>query len=223
MKNTNTGFSLLEVMLVLVILVALGTLAISTLRSKMINVRLDRTAAQMQQISQAAVSYFVDNHNWPANIGVLAHDNYLPQGMLDADDMFISSWGTSYESEGVNTQFVVKIDVGNASYAGVLRGLLPMAYLDESTVSSSVSIPSYNYNHAQSVSNMGIYDLGACIPEPACPVGMEAEVTTSVSGISGVTSVSTNGTTASTTAIQSIMAYAMGPISHQVDIRSIAP
>lgn len=223
------GFSLLEVMLVLVILVALGTLAISTMRSKMINVRLERTAAQMQQVTQSAVSYFIDNHMWPSNdlsftndgISTLAQENYLPQAMLDDNGQFISSWGAPYEtrlsdSEGRN--FLVSVDVGNESYASVLRGMLPMAYIDGTTVITSVNVPSYNYNNAQSVSHMGIYNLGACVPEPACPTGMKAQITTTPAGIAGVTSV--NPVDKSITPIQSFMAYAYGKNSTD---RSPAP
>jgi len=85
-----------------------------------------------------------------------------------------------------------------------------MAYLDGTNVITSVNVPSYNYNNAQSVSHMGIYTLGACVPEPACPTGMKAQITTTPAGLAGITSVNSSG---STTPIQSFMAYAYGKSS----------
>ncbi len=223
------GFSLLEIMLVLVILISLGTLAISTLRVKSTHFRLERTAEHIQNIMQASVSYYVDHHAWPGDttfsdkgIIMLAQNSYIPEAMLDENHQFISPFGEPYQtslSEAVNgdinsvgRSLLIRVSVGDADYANVLQGLLPLAYIDSNdntAVIASVNVPSYNYNHAQSVNAMGIYAPDDCVPVPPCPTGMKPHITTAVTGVAGTTSA------ASPTSypIQNFMASATGPDS----------
>lgn len=118
--------------------------------------------------------------------------DYLPKSVLNADGKFMSPFNNPYQA-GPNpgqtsggpgttaTYFVVQVDTRDPASAALLKATLPLAYLNKddpkhTTVTAYIGIPSYDYNHAKAVSNVGVYHPGECVPKPAyaCPNGMQA-------------------------------------------------
>lgn len=64
-SNNVTGFTLIEMLLVLVIVSALIFMSIGYLQQKTLQMRVDRTVLQMQQILNAALAFYVSNGYWP--------------------------------------------------------------------------------------------------------------------------------------------------------------
>lgn len=193
------GFSLIEMLLVSVIILMVLYGAMSYYQQKAQTTRVDRTAAQMQQILNAAMSYYVMNGKWPLDLQCLQGINpdtscgnqYLPK-------LLVSPWGGGdYITASTKTNFYVFTTVTTQSSstvagatAGSISGLLPNAYTSTDagspgtppaegsncssgttcTVVASVNIPGDNLNNAKAVNFAGLYHNGSCIPVPTCPV-----------------------------------------------------
>lgn len=218
----QSGFSLLEVMLVSVIMISFAVMMINYSRSKAFNARIDRAAAQIQQILQAASSYYVDNSVWPScgsgasdtstntcQIHALIAGGYLPAPQAS---VFNNPWGNPYNtawSTALGQAFVLSTDVSSPTIANVLRGLLPQATVNDTAptvVITSIDVPGYNYNAAQNLKNGQIYNSGACVKVPPCPIGMQAQVALMPVVVSGTVS----GTDSKIYDLQSFYAYAEG-------------
>lgn len=216
-KIKQSGLSLLEVMLAVLILTTIAVLALRMSGPKFREHQADHAAQQMQQIMEAATSYYIDNAKWPTlqqipphqtvtfaplsadNITVLTgmssgtkEGTYLPFSILNDDKELISPFGTPYlmgpspgkPSDANNPgalYYEVQVDTNDPNTAITLKAQLPLAYISanksgkETIVTSYVNIPSYDYNHAKTISNAGVYYPGDCIPQPAyaCPHGMK--------------------------------------------------
>ena len=62
------GFTLIELLLVIVILGVLTTLALAMYQRHAANFKIQKTAAQMQALLQAAADYYADNGCWPNSL-----------------------------------------------------------------------------------------------------------------------------------------------------------
>jgi prepilin-type N-terminal cleavage/methylation domain-containing protein len=67
----EVGFTLIEILLVLVVVSMMIYGALLFYQQRTLQSHIDRTAAQMQQILNAALSYYLLNGAWPANIACL--------------------------------------------------------------------------------------------------------------------------------------------------------
>lgn len=210
-KKTK-GFSLLEVMLVILILSMIAIFALRMQGPKLREALVNRSATQIKQIMEAATSYYIDNGTWPitdalkpspqgsyppldpTNITMLTAANntsYLPSSILDSTgNAMMSPFGTPYEigpapgqtyggpGDGA-TLFEVSVDTKDPQVTTLLKSKLPLSYSDPTNptvVIAYVNIPSYDYNHAKALSDIGVYHPGDCVPRPAyiCPRGMQA-------------------------------------------------
>lgn len=202
----NKGFTLLEMLLVILVMTAIAFFAIRMQEQKMKEIRVNHAAAQINQIFAAATSYYIDNGDWPYknkstpqdqdeadNITLLTDDHYLPKSWLaDGADTLMSPFGSPYVlgpqgSKGAvdskQAMYSVSLDNLTQMQATALKAKLPMSYIkqaddgkDKYKLTAFVSIPSYDYNHAADLSDVGVYHPGDCIPKPtyACPRGMKA-------------------------------------------------
>lgn len=191
-KNID-GFTLIEMLLVLVIISSIIYMTVSYLQKKTDQQRLDKTALQMQQILNAGLSYYVVNSSWPvgtaAAVNVSASSltpTYLPATLTNGP------WGQPYRIISTTTNLYVYTRVtssgssaqGNAS---IIAGKLPLSYVSGDTagalpaagtactatsciVVGSVNIPGTNLNNATAVNYAGLYHHGGCVPVPRCPV-----------------------------------------------------
>ena len=109
MKNRNPqpqqGFTLLELMLVIVIITVMMISALRVLQGKLAAMRVQRAAEQIQSYLSAAQDYFVQNGVWPGSGMPLSNNNNETAG-TDAETDLIqggyltpissSPWGTPY-------------------------------------------------------------------------------------------------------------------------------
>jgi prepilin-type N-terminal cleavage/methylation domain-containing protein len=225
------GFTLIEILLVLVIVGILIFASANYVQQRALQMRMDRTSTQMQQILNAGLAYYVANGAWPANMAAL-QGTYLPPGALR------NPWGNTYDISSTTALFYVYTRVNTVSAKGanaaatVIAGSLPMAYTSNSAgtppaagsacsaadtscyIVASVNIPGQNLNNARAVNFAGLYKHGACVPVPKCPVDatgntMTPQVMIVPSSVSGVNDADTNPQ--NIYPISSFTAYATGP------------
>lgn len=232
------GFTLIEMLLVLVIASMIIYLALGYIQQKTLTTRMDRTSLQMQQILNAGLSYYVANGKWPANIDCLEGTGdatciqYIPKDLT-------SPWGDKYKVLSKNALFYVYAQITSASASGsaaatanTIAGTLPLAYTTSTTpnppsagtacatastscyVVASVNIPGQNLNNATAVNFAGLYKHGGCVPVPRCPVDangntMTPEIMVVPVSVSGVN----DANSSQVYPISSFTAYAKGPPS----------
>jgi len=66
-----TGFTLIEMLLVLIIVSMIIYMGLGYLQQRTVQIRMDRTSLQMQQILNAGMAYYIANSTWPANLACL--------------------------------------------------------------------------------------------------------------------------------------------------------
>lgn len=77
-KKTIGGFTLIEMLLVMVIIAAIIYASIGYVTRRTEQMRIDKTSLQMQQILNAGMAYYVDNGKWPTDIEKDLQGRYLP-------------------------------------------------------------------------------------------------------------------------------------------------
>ena len=193
--QSSRGFSLIEILLVMVIISIFLYAMIGYMQQKAETQRVTRTGWQMQQILNAGLAYYVENGQWPSQLSAL-EGKYLPSTPLT------NSWGQPYQiyRYPVTTTnprlFYVYTTVagaaGSTSAATAARriaGLLPLSYVSarpgvsglppaqgaandcdkgNCMVVGMVNIPSQNINRATAVNFAGVYRHGSCVPVPRC-------------------------------------------------------
>lgn len=142
-QNRHSGFTLIEMLLVLVIAGMILYLMIGYVQQRSLSSRIDRTSVQMQQILNAGLAYYVVNGSWPPNLNCLkglGGSNctgtvaYIPTTIK-------SPWGQDYEVSapmvsGRPVLFYVYTPIttagitqGTASaVAQTIAGKLPLSY-----------------------------------------------------------------------------------------------
>lgn len=71
MKRIDRGFTLIEMLLVLVIASIITYLSVGYVQQKALQMRIDKTGLQMQQILAASMAYYVANGQWPDSVPCL--------------------------------------------------------------------------------------------------------------------------------------------------------
>lgn len=89
-KNLVKGFTLIEMLLVMVIISIILYASINYIQQRAQQQRIDRTSAQMQQILNAGLSFYIANGTWPPDIGTLQTQGYLPISPIK------NGWGEDY-------------------------------------------------------------------------------------------------------------------------------
>lgn len=195
----NKGFTLVEMMLVAVIVSVLLMLGIGYSQQKLLAMQTDRAAMQMQQMLNAALTYYVNNGVWPgSNIppastsaltDLQTSQGYLPSGTIK------SPWGTTYSLSVTDNVFYVSMGFPSSlknqdALAKVMAGKLPLAKVVAYTpppqtcswgvctdsgpavpasITAAINIPGQDLNNASAVNYAGLYHHGGCVPVPTCP------------------------------------------------------
>jgi prepilin-type N-terminal cleavage/methylation domain-containing protein len=142
-RRALKGFTLLEMLLVMVIIsvIILGIATYS--EQKMAQLKQDRAVLQIQQILNAGLAFYLNNTTWPTSIETDLQGNgtttggYLPGPSSSVT--IVNPWGSNYvighstSTSAPNALFAVctTINAGaaTASIAKILAGRLPMAYV----------------------------------------------------------------------------------------------
>lgn len=152
LKVSLKGFTLIEVMLVLVIVSIIIWASVGYVQQKALQMRIDRASIQMQQILNAGMAYYVSNGHWPATIGDLL-GTYLPSQMKNP-------WGQDYTTAVYSPPTTppanpipplfyvfaptVQLSAGTgsaAAAANVIAGALPLSYTTTNGGGSSTQPP----------------------------------------------------------------------------------
>lgn len=181
MRNKK-GFTLIEMLLVLVVAASVVMMIVGFTTQKADELRRDRTSMQIQQILNAAVSYYVNYAAWPTDAPgsfpvLLQTDGFLPTGT------FKNPWGNGYtvaawtaNPQGGNyknttsPKYGISTTFPNSNEATIIAGRLPFAVAAGNTVTAYVSVPVQSLNNARSVNFAQVYNSGACVPQPVCPI-----------------------------------------------------
>lgn len=106
LKSLKKGFTLIELMVVIIILGLLATFVLPSLTGKSDEAKVKITCIQMKNISQAVKMYKVDNSAYPSTsegLGSLVEKKYFEDGKLPKD-----SWSNPfvYTSNGDSFEIV---------------------------------------------------------------------------------------------------------------------
>lgn len=156
-SNKIKGFSLLEILFVIVILASLSVIWVVYSQTKSTKALLEKTAEQMQQITQAGRSYFLaEEYYWPENFSDMESKSYLSQTTK------CSSWQVTtaaiaecaahepfvlyYNTVGSNAyktakMFGVSLTLPDEQLAKQLYGLLPLGMVNGRTVTAVTTFP----------------------------------------------------------------------------------
>jgi prepilin-type N-terminal cleavage/methylation domain-containing protein len=181
------GFSLVEMLLVLVIVSGLMILFISFSTQKIAQKNRELLAVSMQQILAASLAYYVNNAAWPS-LSALTTGNYLPVTITKATVYHTAFTVSSVASTGI---FSVSTSINGPTAfakgsAAVVAGLLPMGYSSGSTVTGQVTIPGQNLNNATAINFAGVYMTGGCVPAPTCPLNMSPTIYVVPANVAGI-------------------------------------
>jgi prepilin-type N-terminal cleavage/methylation domain-containing protein len=228
------GFTLIEMLLVMTIISAFIYASIGYVQQRTLDLKIDRTAAQMQQVLNAGLAYYVSNQQWPSSVAVLQAGGYLPASLANP-------WGTTPSYTLSNTSALLRVAVtlpsslvDQTAIGAILAGKLPLAAsstvvtppicpplpapcpppTSQTTVTASVNIPGQSLNNATAVNFTGIYHNGACVPVPNCPTlpsgaAMVPSISVAPASVSGMNDGSTD-----VYPISSFTAYATGPTNY---------
>lgn len=172
--KSSKGFTLVEAMLVAVIIGGILMMSVRYYNTQTAASRMDRASAQMQEILNAGLSYYVSNAAWPPDIATLQTGSYLPANLR-------SPWATSYTVSSTTNPSLFSVSMPfpagmtNSNISGrILAGRLPFGVSTTvgttTTVTASVNLPMQNLNNAGAVNFAGLYRNGACVPAPVCPI-----------------------------------------------------
>lgn len=155
LKNRLKGFSLLELLLVVAVIAAISVAGVSYLKERALNVKIDKTALQMQQWLQAAASYRIDNSKWPQDIKDLLPDNcqtptrkyYMPCGsevspwsVSSADGLYAIEPDPQFQGSKISLTILdTSVGSGSLPIAQRIAGKLAIAKVETVTGGSKVS------------------------------------------------------------------------------------
>lgn len=126
-KHKILGFTLIEILFVIAIISVMASLGISVLQQRSQQLKVQKTALQMQQILQAGMAFKADSatSDWPVSGDTTFETKYLPVNST------YNPWGTAVYSYGPVTpdkkKFFVSTVTPSAKIATQIVALLPNA------------------------------------------------------------------------------------------------
>ncbi len=154
-----TGFTLIEMLLVLVIVSMFIYMSVGYIQQKTLQMRIDRTSIQMQQILNAGMAYYVANGTWPQGPDLTnLQGSYLPPSTVTFQSPWAEPYKISVYSPTITPappvqpppQFYVWTAItaaasstsGSATAAAnIIAGTLPLAYTTTDTTGSATNPP----------------------------------------------------------------------------------
>lgn len=231
-KSKTQGFTLIELLLVLVIISIIIYASVGYMQQRAVQLRVDRTSAQMQQIMNAAMSFYIGHGRWPTGLTEIQDEGYLPSAVGLENPWGQVYNGVPYAVDATKpANFYVWTSVpGRFGPAQAISSSLPFGYTTANAdsppigtpcgtgttscnVVGFVNVPGQNLNNATAVTFAGLYKHGGCVPVPQCPVDSTGKtlipqimvVPVSVSGL-------VDDNTRNVYPISSFTAYAVGSL-----------
>jgi len=101
--RSRAGFTLLEVLVVVAILIILASVATFATMRYMADAKINQANLQMQKVEQAAKAFYSTNGgNWPTSLEELVVPSTSGQPLLEGGMSALTSpWGTMYQVEFV--------------------------------------------------------------------------------------------------------------------------
>lgn len=195
-QEENRGFSLVEVMFVIILLGVLALSGIKYLQSRQKSQLIEKTAIEMGNLLQAGMIYFSINEQWPAKIEqLLASNDDLLDGMLPPDAkcspyaIFNSPYNDpecgdhpAYQVKPSNPgdligskYFEVSVMVPTEEIAKAIAARLPNSTINANIVYGAVSVvgsgdPDPHSLLIKTVSMQYIDEKGMSVNKPNCPL-----------------------------------------------------
>ena len=91
----RAGFSLLELMVVLVIMGVLAALVAPRIGTYLRNAKIKSAQTQLGTIASALTSYFDVNERYPSNLKIIGKE-YLNKAKLSSSGQLLDPWGVPY-------------------------------------------------------------------------------------------------------------------------------
>lgn len=187
MQNKHSGFTLIELMLVVAIIASISVIGVFAYKQQLVNFQVDKTALQMQQWMEAAVAYNVNNNgSWPAipspapagctSINQILEATptsnpcnapipvitYIAVGSIDND-----SWGKNSFSLSKISDALFQVSISNVpdqNIANRIAARLPSALVSGTSAPYTVSAQVTASNLASSTGGMSIVHMATDVP-----------------------------------------------------------
>lgn len=151
-NKINRGFTLIEMLLVMVIISVIIYAGIGYVQRRTEQMRIDKMSLQMQQILNAGMAYYVDHGTWPTKMADL-QGSYLPAVPVPFNNPWLQPYQLSVSTLNVNNpgfpattsqpMFSVYAQITSTA-AGIaylqaqqVVGALPLAYTSSKTGTST--------------------------------------------------------------------------------------
>jgi prepilin-type N-terminal cleavage/methylation domain-containing protein len=143
-KSKNSGFTLIELIFVVAIIGVTIAIGLSYMEKLAERTKEKTTSLQIQQILQAAMTYYVAKNTWPSDGNTTSAGDfadYIPA----IDRLATNSWGVNNYSWTAQTSggklFTVSTVVPDNDTAARIASSLPNATNTTTTVNSQIAIP----------------------------------------------------------------------------------
>lgn len=191
-RHNISGYTLIELILVTAIIAAIAVLGLAAYKQKVMNMKIDKTALQMQMWLQAGMAYYVDNGEWPGkdtpdqgakNAQELITQGYMPElsNNGNTNNKASNPWGKPYlvkvvqsSSEGNNPRSnflevdtTIPADIGpeSSKIAEMIAARVPAGKSTGNIAIAYANIPGQSSNAAGDGSK--IIDVLRChMPKP---------------------------------------------------------
>lgn len=183
----NSGVTLIEILLLSVIISIMILISIGFEQKRAEEARRNRAVAQIQQLLNASLSFFLKNGSWPSDFTSLRSRVGLP--FLPAGSNK-NPWGNDIiiarsTDRPIQNKLYIYTLVGDSADAAAIAGKLPYGYTTANIstippnltactkdcyVVTSIDVPGWNLSNANAVNFASLYRNGGCVPVPVCPV-----------------------------------------------------
>ncbi len=153
----HSGFTLIELMLVIVVLALISVYAIKTLRTMSGATVVQKAAQEASNIQQAAMAYYVTYTEWPLSLQTLVDKSYLPKTVGGADPRcspFVTTGKTTncgsfaeYTTTTTDKKapyFTLSLNTPSNDTALAMAAKLPSAWVggtNNATIFSAIPVP----------------------------------------------------------------------------------
>jgi prepilin-type N-terminal cleavage/methylation domain-containing protein len=126
-QRNRGGFTLIELVVVVMIIAILASIAIPNMRSALMRARAVEAVADLEVLRTAVFQYLGDNHTWPpdAGVGVVPPGmaNYLPTGWTMVKERYELNYD-NWSSGGSEDFIAVTVEVEDTDFGNYVVDML---------------------------------------------------------------------------------------------------